>query len=215
MIKDTRSNYISVSTELVTDKLVSAGNINGIPSYFCYKTPSVKKIYSFKYFLLPSEIDKYTKEKFNNIFVGYNKSDFILDTQLKGNITDLKVNEFVYIDDKLYYGCDITAISYPEFEELDLDHEEIVYENQIKILGFYLDGTSYLDNIKSTGSFKKTKKMVDQIQFYKLSVSPKEDFGNLGKKSFTLSVSPIEYKYIISPTGEKLFINVEIIEINA
>lgn len=196
---------ISVSTEILRNSLSSAGTFNGLTSYYSYDG-NIRINYNFNTYMTKNEID----DNINKIsYFGYNIGGF---NGISGNITNVSPSSIIYINSERYYNTSVTLVKHPGYREPRFFDNKI-YENQIKVAGYYVNGSAFLDNIGNYGKLTKKTFTIfsDQINDYK--AIQKRNIGNT--TSFPIAVDISNYRYIITPTKEGLLIaDVNITEIS-
>lgn len=208
MIKDDRQAYKSISSvEPMKDVLVAAGSINNLPSFYSYAPYSLKINYELKYFIPFDEVLSLYNEVTN---FGYNiGSPFSSDAE--GNMTNITVGGPIYIDGSEYFQCSIQITKYPPYS-LPSFLEETNFENQTQIVGFYINGDAYIDDMKNHGIItrKTTTIALDDATLSNIEVTPKREFGN-NTSEFILSANSNNLKYIIdSSNNATLYADIEI-----
>jgi hypothetical protein len=212
MIRDTRQIFATVSVEILKELLVSAGTYGGLPVFYSYPPNSKKLNYELKYFLEFWEIEEIFSQISN---FGYNQTNILSADDIIGNITNLSIGDIIYIAGKEFFQCSVSVTKYPNYQLPDFI-EEINYENQTKIGGFYLDGSVYLDKMDNYGLL--TKKTVtinyNDINLPEYEVTPRKLFGQSLNK-FTLSVNSSNLKFIIDDSNTAhLYTDLEITEVS-
>lgn len=212
MIRDTRQIFSNVSVEILKELLVSAGTYEGLPVFYSYPPNSKKLNYEYKYFLEFREIEEIFSQISN---FGYNQTSLLSTDNIIGNITNLTIGDAIYIANTEYFQCSINVIKYPPFKLPDFV-EEVNYELQSKIGGFYLNGSVYLDQMNNYGKLTKRTITVNynDINLPEYEVTPRKLFGqNLNK--FTLSVNSSNLKFIIDDSNTaNLYADLEITEVS-
>lgn len=215
MIRDTRGIFISVNTEVLKELLVSGGEYNGIPSFYAYPPHSIKLNYNLKYFLTESEIKRSYDEITN---FGYNIGNSLeYPLTAIGNITNVSIGPSIYIDGLELFETNISITVFPDYS-LPEFLEEIIYENQIKIVGNYIDGSSYTDSYNNAGKLIKKTKTVKFSEVSDVEVLPKMNFGTFlathNNDGFMLSAKPSNYRYIIVDKNYmELYVDLETTEV--
>lgn len=213
MIRDNRNIFLSVNTEILKELLIPGGNYNGIPTFYVYPPNSVKLNYTLKYFLTELEIKKSYDEITN---FGYNIGNTIeYPITSHGNITDVSIGQSIFINDIEYFEVSISITVFPE-HSLPVFLEEIIYENQIKIVGNYIDGSAYTDITNNFGKLIKRLKTVKFSEVSNIDISPKSNFGTYfaNNNGFIYSAKLSNYKYIIySNNTLELYVDLETIEV--
>lgn len=209
MIKDNRQIFSTVSVEILKELLVSAGTYEGLPVFYSYPPNSRKLNYEYKYFLEFEEIEEVFSQITN---FGYNIPSILTNDGIIGNITNISIGDVIFIANREYFQCSISVTKYPTFQLPDFV-EEINYELQTKIGGFYINGDAYLDKMNNYGKITKKTITVLANNLTDYEVTPRKLFGQSLQK-FTLAVNSLNLKFIINGSNiANLYTDLEITEV--